>query len=183
VASENASQSNLIYDVGYADGADGIVSGLSSGQIEIMPTLAGDATLAGTVDFGDFQILAQYFGSAGGWDQGNFIYASTINFGDFERLAQNFGQTASLLAAAGDSAPQLGQFAADSQDSSAGIQTSSAATAVVVAVTNPAAASSDIESEPTDFDPAASILDGTFLAGTVNGLPQFSDVVLDLAGT
>jgi hypothetical protein len=96
VASENASQSQLIYTVGYADGADGIVSELSSGQIEIMPTLAGDATLQGNVSFGDFQLLSQYFGQAGGWDEGNFTYGSTIDFGDFQLLSQNFGQTTSL---------------------------------------------------------------------------------------
>jgi regulation of enolase protein 1 (concanavalin A-like superfamily) len=98
VASENANQSELIYAIGYADGADGIVSGLSSGQIEIMPTLSGDATLQGSVSFGDFQLLSQYFGQAGGWDEGNFTYGSTVDFGDFQLVSQNFGQTASLAA-------------------------------------------------------------------------------------
>jgi regulation of enolase protein 1 (concanavalin A-like superfamily) len=98
IAAENASQSNLLYAIGYADGADGIVSGLSSGQIEIMPTLAGDATLQGNVSFGDFQLLSQYFGQSGGWDEGNFTYGSTIDFGDFQLLSQNFGQTTSLAA-------------------------------------------------------------------------------------
>jgi alpha-L-arabinofuranosidase len=88
------------YGVGYADGADGIVSGLSSGQIEVMPTLLGDAKLTGAVSFGDFQLLSQYFGSSGGWDEGNWNYASVINFGDFQLLTQNFGQTTSLSAAA-----------------------------------------------------------------------------------
>jgi hypothetical protein len=98
VAAENVSQSNLVYSVGYADGADGIVSGLSSGQIEIMPTLAGDATLSGTVSFGDFQLFSQYFGSSGGWDEGNFTYGSAIDFGDFQLLSQNFGQIFALAA-------------------------------------------------------------------------------------
>jgi hypothetical protein len=40
--------------------------------------LAGDAKLHGTVDFGDYQVLAQYFGSSGRWDEGNFTYGSTL---------------------------------------------------------------------------------------------------------
>jgi hypothetical protein len=99
VASLNASQSALIYAVGYADGADGITS-VSSGEIEIMPTLAGDAKLQGNVVFGDFQLLSQYFGQTGtSWDEGNFTYGSTTNFGDFQLLSQNFGATSANLTA------------------------------------------------------------------------------------
>jgi hypothetical protein len=93
-----ANASGGLYAVGYADGADGIVSGLSSGQIEIKPTLVGDATLSGSVTFGDFQLLAEYFGQDGGWDKGNFRSESTINFGDYQLLAENFGLTESLAA-------------------------------------------------------------------------------------
>jgi hypothetical protein len=100
VAAENTSQSALVYSVGYADGADGIVAGLSSGEIEIMPALAGDAKLQGNVDFGDFQLLSQYFGQSGGWDEGNFAYGSTIDFADFQLLSQNFGQSAALATSA-----------------------------------------------------------------------------------
>jgi hypothetical protein len=94
------SQTKLIYTLGYADSADGLVPGLSSDQIEILPTLAGDAKLQGNVVFGDFQVLAQYFGKTGGWDKGNFTYGTTVNFGDFQELAQDFGSTASALSAA-----------------------------------------------------------------------------------
>jgi autotransporter-associated beta strand protein len=97
VASLNASQSALIYAIGSADGADGIVAGLSSGQIEIMPTLVGDAKLQGNVVFGDFQLLSQYFGQGGGWDEGNFTYGSVIDFADFQLLSQNFGADSSAL--------------------------------------------------------------------------------------
>jgi len=99
VAAANAAGG--LYGIGYADGADGVVAGLSAGQIEIMPTLLGDAALTGTVGFGDFQLLAQGFGSSAGWDLGNFTYGSGVNFGDFQLLAQNFGQTASLSAGTG----------------------------------------------------------------------------------
>jgi hypothetical protein len=182
VATENASQSKLIYAVGYADGADGIVGGLNSGEFEIMPTLSGDAKMQGNVVFGDFQLLSQYFGKPGTWDEGNFTYGSSVDFGDFQLLSQNFGQTSSLSAATGDAASQLAQFAANSQNASTGIQTSTPARAVAAAVANSVVVSSSIESPATDVDPGASILDGTFLAGTVNGLSQFSDVALDLAG-
>jgi autotransporter-associated beta strand protein/predicted outer membrane repeat protein len=97
VYTANNAQSTLVYSVGYADGADGI-TGLSSGQIEILPTLAGDAKMEGNVVFWDFQLLSQYFGSAGGWDQGNFSYGSEVDFGDFQLLSQNFGSNNSALA-------------------------------------------------------------------------------------
>jgi len=97
VAAANASGSH-VYAIGYADGADG--QGVApSGEIEIMPTLAGDAQLQGNVNFGDFQILASNFGKSGGWDQGNFTYGSVINFGDFQLLAGNFGANTSGLTA------------------------------------------------------------------------------------
>ena len=112
VASLNASQSKLIYAVGYADGADHTTSA-PSGEILIEPTLAGDAKLQGDVVFGDFQVLAQYFGKAGGWDEGNFTYAPTIDFGDFQELAQDFGSgssgvTAGELASLNSFAAQFG---------------------------------------------------------------------------
>jgi autotransporter-associated beta strand protein len=98
VANLDASQTQLIYSVGYADGADGLISGLSSGEIEILPTLVGDAKLAGNVVFGDFQVLAEYFGQSGGWDEGNFMYGAAIDFGDFQLLAQNFANSSGLTA-------------------------------------------------------------------------------------
>ncbi|HUB24971.1 MAG TPA: DUF4982 domain-containing protein, partial [Tepidisphaeraceae bacterium] len=98
-----------LYGIGYADGADGIVSQITSGQIEILPTLLGDARLQGNVVFGDFQLLAQYFGSSGGWDEGNFTYRGTIDFGDFQVMAQNFGQSSSALTGPASAAAQSGR--------------------------------------------------------------------------
>jgi autotransporter-associated beta strand protein len=111
VVAANNAQSNLIYSIGYADGADGLVPGLNSGQIEVLPTLAGDAMLQGNVVFGDFQLLSEYFGQSGTWDEGNFRYQSTINFGDFELLAQNFNSTSTGLTAA--ELASMSSFAAD----------------------------------------------------------------------
>jgi sugar lactone lactonase YvrE len=83
----------LKYGVGWADGADGIVTGLSSGQIELKYTLLGDANLDGTVNGSDFSILAANFGKGvTNWDQGNFLYGSSVNGSDFAALAANFGQ-------------------------------------------------------------------------------------------
>ncbi len=83
----------LHYGVGFADGADKIVTGLSSGQIELKYTLVGDANLDGTVNGSDFSILAANFGlGATNWDQGNFLFTSSVNGSDFSALAANFGQ-------------------------------------------------------------------------------------------
>jgi hypothetical protein len=104
VAGLNAGQSHTEYSIGYADGAnvpidDGsrIVSGLSSGQIEIMPTLAGDAQLQGSVGTGEVQIFDQYYDYPGDWDQGNFDYEGVINFGDYYALGEDIGQNDSAL--------------------------------------------------------------------------------------
>ncbi len=84
---------NPAYGIGFADGNDGVVSNLSSGQIELKYTLLGDANLDGTVNGSDFSILAANFGTgATNWDQGNFLYASSVNGSDFSALAANFGQ-------------------------------------------------------------------------------------------
>ncbi len=104
----------LRYGVGYADGADGVVAGLSSGQIEVKYTLLGDANLDGTVNGSDFSILATNFGTgATNWDQGNFLYESSVNGSDFAALAANFGQgdSGAATVSAGDVAA-LDAFAA-----------------------------------------------------------------------
>jgi fibronectin-binding autotransporter adhesin len=109
VAALNASQSELVYSLGYADGADGLTS-VPSGEIEILPTLAGDAKLQGDVVFGDFQVLAQYFGHSGAtWDEGAFTYNGVVNFGDFQLLAQDFGSSNAALTAA--EVASINQFA------------------------------------------------------------------------
>jgi len=57
----------------------------------VTATLVLSRQLRGSVTFGDFQILAEYFGSSGSWDEGNFTYNSVVDFGDFQLLAQDFG--------------------------------------------------------------------------------------------
>jgi hypothetical protein len=93
----------LLYGVGYADGADGVVAGLASGQIEVAYTLLGDANLDGLVNSADFNILAANFNqSITGWDQGDFNYDGLVNSADFNALAANFNQGVSGAASAGD---------------------------------------------------------------------------------
>jgi fibronectin-binding autotransporter adhesin len=106
VAAENTAQNgSTLYAIGYTDGADGI-TGLASGWIEILPTISGDAKMQGNVVFGDFQLLSQYFGSAGSWDEGNFHYQPKVNFGDFQALSQDFGSNDyALTSAPGDPSP------------------------------------------------------------------------------
>jgi hypothetical protein len=102
----------LSYGVGYADGNDGNVSGLSSGQIEVMYTLLGDANLDGIVNAADFTILAANFNqTVTGWDQGDFNYDGIVNAADFTDLAANFNQGVSGATSAGDVAA-LDAFAA-----------------------------------------------------------------------
>jgi autotransporter-associated beta strand protein len=104
--------SGLLYGVGYADGADGVVAGLTSGQIEVAYTLLGDANLDGLVNSADFNILAANFNqSITGWDQGDFNYDGLVNSADFNALAANFNQGVSGAASAGDMAA-LDAFAA-----------------------------------------------------------------------
>ncbi|HEX4056060.1 MAG TPA: glycosyl hydrolase 53 family protein [Tepidisphaeraceae bacterium] len=87
---------NSNYGLGYADGADGLVAGLSSGQVEIKYTLYGDTNLDGTVNSVDFGNMAANFGKSGTvWDQGDFDYDGVVNSIDFGLLAANFGKSAS----------------------------------------------------------------------------------------
>jgi autotransporter-associated beta strand protein len=94
--------SGLSYGIGYADGADGVVAGLPSGEIEIIFTLLGDANLDGTVNSEDFTLFSEHLGQSGMmWDDGDFNYDGTVNTEDFTLFSSNLGQSASLAAQAG----------------------------------------------------------------------------------
>ncbi len=83
------------YSVGYADGADHVVTGLSSGQIEVKYTLLGDANLDGLVTGDDFTILVGNLGkSISGWDKGDFLYTGLVTGDDFTALVGNLGKSA-----------------------------------------------------------------------------------------
>jgi autotransporter-associated beta strand protein len=81
------------YAVGYADGADGVVSGLSAGQEEIMATLPGDTNLAGTVNLGDVSTVYNNVGITSGatWDQGDFTASGAVTLGDLTSTYNNVG--------------------------------------------------------------------------------------------
>jgi autotransporter-associated beta strand protein len=59
-------------------------------------TLAGDATLDGTVDFNDLVKLAQNYNTTvsatteGWWSKGDFMYDGVTDFNDLVKLAQNY---------------------------------------------------------------------------------------------
>jgi fibronectin-binding autotransporter adhesin len=107
IAADDAA-SGLSYGIGYADGADGLVAGLPSGEIEIMLTLLGDANLDGTVNSEDFTPFSANLGKNGSWDDGDFNYDGTVNAEDFSPFSHNIGQSATLAAAAGVLEPANG---------------------------------------------------------------------------
>jgi autotransporter-associated beta strand protein len=87
---------NSHYAIGYADGADHAVTGLSSGQIEVKYTLLGDADLDGSVTGSDFTALVGNLGKSGRvWDQGDFDYDGSVTGSDFTDLVGNLGKSAS----------------------------------------------------------------------------------------
>jgi autotransporter-associated beta strand protein len=109
----SAAASEPGYGIGYADGTDGVVAGLSAGQIEIKYTLLGDANLDGEVNGTDFNIMATNFNkTVSGWDKGDFDYSGSVNGSDFVLLADNFNQYASQSAVAATDLEALDAFAA-----------------------------------------------------------------------
>ena len=100
IAADDAAR-GLSYGIGYADGADGLIAGLPSGEIEIAYTLLGDANLDGTVNAEDFTPFSQNLGRPGSWDHGDFNYDGTVNAEDFTPFSANLNQSASLAAEAG----------------------------------------------------------------------------------
>jgi hypothetical protein len=56
-------------------------------------TVNGDANLDGTVNSGDFNLLATHFNQSGGyWTAGDLNADGVTNALDFNMLASNFGQ-------------------------------------------------------------------------------------------
>ena len=106
-----SSSSDPSHALGFADGADNIVTGLSPGFILIRYTFRGDANLDGSVNFSDLVILAQHYNSTtANWDEGDFDYNGSVNFADLVALAQNYGQTMALSPLA-DGVPATGPAA------------------------------------------------------------------------
>jgi hypothetical protein len=115
IDSISAAGNSASYGIGYADYADpGNPAGLSSGQIEIMYTLLGDANLDGKVNGTDFELMATNFNQAvtNGWDEGDFNDDGKVNGSDFVLLADNFNQFASQSAVSAADLAALDNFAA-----------------------------------------------------------------------
>jgi PEP-CTERM motif len=111
----SAAAANHNFAIGYADGADGVVSGLTSGQIEIKYTLYGDANLDGVVSGDDFSILVANLGkSAAAWDKGDFNYDGVVSGDDFSLLVNNLGKAANgaAIALPADDLAAIDAFAA-----------------------------------------------------------------------
>ncbi len=85
-----------VMDVNDADCASAVTINLTLAAANL---IKGDADGDGHVQFSDFVILANHFGSAGQYTDGDFDKNSRIEFGDFVILANHFGQS-SLTAAA-----------------------------------------------------------------------------------
>jgi len=102
------------YAIGYADGDSPNSVGLSSGQIEIKYTLAGDANLDGKVNGDDFTLMATNFNDmvTNGWDEGDFNYSNTVNGDDFVLLANNFNDYYGAPGVQGADLTALENFAA-----------------------------------------------------------------------
>lgn len=80
---------------GYSDGIDGVVPGLTPGNIMVKLALLGDVNLDGAVNFADLLALAQHFGQSNAtWDRGDLNYDGSVAFPDLLTLAQHFGQSA-----------------------------------------------------------------------------------------
>jgi autotransporter-associated beta strand protein len=115
IISSTAQLNFASYGIGYADAADtGNPAGLSSGQIEIMYTLLGDANLDGKVNGTDFTIMATNFNQAvtAGWDRGDFNYDGAVNGSDFVALARQFNQAAVQSAVSAADLAALNAFGA-----------------------------------------------------------------------
>jgi hypothetical protein len=94
VITSTAAQANNGYMIGYADSADGVVSGQPVNTVELNYTLGGDLNLAGTVNFTDFALVVANYGKPASWDTGAITYGTTVSFNDFAITVANYGKQA-----------------------------------------------------------------------------------------
>lgn len=87
---------NAGHGLGYADAATLLPPVVTTGpSFVVRYTLLGDANLNGTVNIGDFSVLASNFNQPGLWTAGDFNYDGQVNIGDFSLLASNFNRSVS----------------------------------------------------------------------------------------
>jgi hypothetical protein len=121
VAAANPGHSSI----GFADGADGVVTNLPAGVSAAVPAggvlptgyelitsaFPGDANLDGKVDFNDFVAISTHFLQPDiDWDHGNFNYDGVVDFNDFVVLSTNFGEGVTGGDGTGATAVELAQF-------------------------------------------------------------------------
>lgn len=93
ITSSDAAANPTVLAVGYADGADGLVPGLTVGSELIRTTVLGDPDLDGIVTFPDLVTLARHYGASNAkWDQGDFNFDGSVGFDDLEILARHYSQ-------------------------------------------------------------------------------------------
>lgn len=99
IISSTAADPAAQYSLGYADGKDGVVSGLAPGDLYIDYVHTADANLDGQVNLTDLTLLASNYGqSNANWDQGDFNYSGTVDLSDLSLLATDFGAGTGLSA-------------------------------------------------------------------------------------
>lgn len=77
--------------------------------ITVRYTLYGDATLDGTVNFGDLLALSQNYNTSGKqWIDGDSDYDGFVNFADLLRLSQNYNQSLPSAHGPGAAVPEPG---------------------------------------------------------------------------
>ena len=72
---------------------DGLVTSADRDTLitDVFGTLQGDTDLDGDIDFGDFLVLSDNFGSeGGGWESGDYDGNGITEFADFLALSTNF---------------------------------------------------------------------------------------------
>ena len=130
------------YAVGYADGTDGVVGGLSAGQEKIMATLPGDINLAGTVTLGDLTTVYNNVDIASGatWDQGDFTASGSVTLADLTSTYNNVdaslttGPAISANISSGSRSKQIAAIMARSLVAAAAAGTAPAASDVTLTV-------------------------------------------------
>jgi len=103
IISTNASTGPAgVYGIGYADSADGIVSGQPINTVEVRFSVLGDANLDRVVNMSDAALLQANYNAANSpaWDLGNFNFDAAIDSLDGILLARNYNLTASGAATA-----------------------------------------------------------------------------------
>jgi autotransporter-associated beta strand protein len=96
ITSGNAIGYALASEVTSATGGSFMETSVDGSAVVARYTLAGDATLDGSVDFNDLVKLAQNYnttvsaGSESWWNHGDFTYDGITDFNDLVKLAQNY---------------------------------------------------------------------------------------------